>query len=56
MDIEADNTRRLKIEEVVKPLVGGPDKSQVVFDLPAVKEILGKTAVCWGCLLELCLI
>ena len=56
VDIESDNARRLKIEEVVKPLVGGPDKSQVVIDLPAVKTILGNTAVCWGCLSELCLI
>ena len=55
VDIEADNIRRLKIEEVVKPMIGS-NKSQVVIDIQEVKNILGNRSVCWGYLSEVCLI
>ena len=55
VDTVADNGRRGKIFEVVKPLIGS-DSNKVVADIEEVKAIIGDTKVCWGCLSSTCLI
>ena len=55
VDVEADNTRRSKIEAVVKPLIG-TDNEKAVIDIPEVKTILEGIKVCCGCLSNIYLI
>ena len=42
VDVDSDNARRLKIEEVLKPMIGGSNKSKVVFELA--KRIISKNS------------
>ena len=55
VDVTADDVRRSKILEIVKPLIGS-DPSKVVMDIPEVKTVVGETRICWGCLSSTCLI
>ena len=42
VDVDSDNARRLKIEEVLKPMIGGSDKSKVVIE--SAKRIISKNS------------
>ena len=55
VDIAADDARRSKIFEVVKPLIG-TEPTKAVVDIEEVKAIIGETKVCWGCLSSTCLL
>merc|ERR1712030_59852 len=53
IDTAADDTRRGKILEIVKPLITS-DPAKPVVDVPEVKTIVGDTKICWGCLSQVC--
>ena len=54
VDTAADDTRRAKILEVVKPLLGS-DPNKAVVDIADVKTVVGESKICWGCLRSTCL-
>lgn len=53
VDTAADDTRRGKILEIVKPLITS-DPAKPVVDVPEVKTLVGDTKICWGCLSQVC--
>ena len=55
VDTAADDARRGKILEVVKPMIASYPTKAVV-DIPEVKTIIGETRICWGCLSQVCMI
>ena len=53
VDTAADDTRRGKILEIVKPILT-TDPAKPVVDVPEVKTLVGDAKICWGCLSQVC--
>ena len=47
VDVAADDVRRGKILEVVKPMIGS-DPTKIVIDIPEIKALIGDKKVCWA--------
>ena len=54
VDTEADDARRAKILEIVKPMVNS-DPTKAVIDVAEVKTLVGEAKICWSCLSQTCL-
>ena len=47
VDVAADDVRRGKILEIVKPMLGS-DPTKVVVNIPEVKSVIEETRICWA--------
>ena len=53
INTEEDDIRRGKILKIVEPLMTS-DPRKPVIDVPEVKNLVGETRICWGCLSQTC--